>query len=81
MILEFSKRGGEHTSVENITLISDLVSNNLFPIAMCLILMWYIKGVQEKERDAMAEMSKVISENTIVMKDLQQIVKEHLCNK
>ena len=79
--MEVSNRGGEHTSVENITLVSDLVSNNLFPIAMCLILMWYIKGVQEKERDAMAEMSKVISENTSVMKDLQQIVKEHLCNK
>ena len=79
--MEVSNIGGEHTSVENITLVSDLVSNNLFPIAMCLILMWYIKGVQEKERDAMAEMSKVISENTSVMKDLQQIVKEHLCNK
>lgn len=42
--------------------------------------MWYIKGVQEKEREAVESMAKVIQENTAVMRELQTVVKEHLCN-
>lgn len=67
-------------STETITLITQLINNNLFPIAICIILMWYIKGIQEKEREAVESMSKVIQENTQVMRELQTIVKEHLCN-
>lgn len=67
-------------SAETLTLITQLINNNLFPIAVCLILMWYIKGVQEKEREAVEQMTKVIAENTQVMKELQAVVKEHLCN-
>lgn len=67
-------------SAETITLITQLINNNLFPIAICIILMWYIKGIQEKEREAVESMSKVIQENTQVMRELQTIVKEHLCS-
>lgn len=67
-------------SAETLTLITQLINNNLFPIAVCLILMLYIKSVQEKEREAVEQMTKVIAENTQVMKELQAVVKEHLCN-
>ncbi len=67
-------------SAETLTLITQLINNNLFPIAVCLILMWYIKGVQEKEREAVEKMTSVIAENTEVMRELQTVVKEHLCN-
>lgn len=67
-------------NTETITLVTQLINNNLFPIAICLILMWYIKGVQEKERESIEAMSKVIAENTTVMRELQTVVKEHLCN-
>lgn len=67
-------------SAETLTLITQLINNNLFPIAVCLVLMWYIKGVQEKEREAVEQMTKVIAENTQVMRELQTVVKEHLCN-
>lgn len=67
-------------SAETITLITQLINNNLFPIAVCLILMLYIKSVQEKEREAVESMTKVIQENTQVMRELQTVVKEHLCN-
>lgn len=67
-------------SAETLTLITQLINNNLFPIAVCLILMWYIKGVQEKEREAVEKMTSVIAENTEVMRELQSVVKEHLCN-
>jgi len=67
-------------TAETLDLITQLINNNLFPIAVCLILMWYIKGVQEKEREAVEKMTQVIAENTQVMKELQTVVKEHLCN-
>ena len=67
-------------TAETLTLITQLINNNLFPIAVCLILMWYIKGVQEKEREAVEKMTSVIAENTEVMRELQTVVKEHLCN-
>lgn len=67
-------------SAETIALITQLINNNLFPIAVCLILMIYIKSIQEKEREAVESMTKVIQENTQVMRELQTVVKEHLCN-
>lgn len=67
-------------TAETLDLITQLINNNLFPIAVCLILMWYIKGVQEKEREAVEKMTSVIAENTEVMRELQGVVKEHLCN-
>ncbi len=67
-------------TAETLALITQLINNNLFPIAVCLILMWYIKGVQEKEREAVEKMTSVIAENTEVMRELQSVVKEHLCN-
>lgn len=67
-------------TAETLDLITQLINNNLFPIAVCLILMWYIKGVQEKEREAVEKMTSVIAENTEVMRELQTVVKEHLCN-
>lgn len=67
-------------TAETLALITQLINNNLFPIAVCLILMFYIKGVQEKEREAVEKMTSVIAENTEVMRELQTVVKEHLCN-
>lgn len=67
-------------TAETLDLITQLINNNLFPIAVCLILMWYIKGVQEKEREAVEKMTSVIAENTEVMREMQTVVKEHLCN-
>lgn len=72
--------GGDSLSAETLDLITQLINNNLFPIAICLILMWYIKSIQEKEREAVESMTKVIQENTAVMRELQTVVKEHLCN-
>lgn len=66
---------------EFITLIANLINNNLFPIAMCIILVWYIKGENDRNRESMANLTKVIADNTATMKELQVIVREHLCNK
>lgn len=66
---------------EFITLIANLINNNLFPIAMCIVLVWYIKGEQDRNRASMDNLTRVISDNTATMKELQVIVREHLCNK
>lgn len=66
---------------EMISALTTLINNNLFPIAMCIILLWYIKGEQDKNRESMQQLTKVISDNTTTMKELQTIVKEHLCNR
>ena len=66
---------------EMINALTTLINNNLFPIAMCIILLWYIKGEQDKNRESMQQLTKVIGDNTATMKELQVIVKEHLCNK
>lgn len=66
---------------EFVQMIAGLINNNLFPIAMCIVLVWYIKGEQDKNRESMQQLTKVISDNTTTMKELQVIVKEHLCNK
>lgn len=67
-------------SAESIGLITNLISNQLFPIAICLILLWYIRDTQEKERETLESLGKVVQENTLVMRELQSVVKEHLCN-
>ena len=64
----------------DIGVITNLISNQLFPIAICLLLMWYIKGNQDKERETIESLGKVIQENHMVMRELQTVVKEHLCN-
>ena len=64
----------------DMNIIANLVSNQLFPIAICLLLMWYIKGNQDKERETLESLGKVVQENTMVMRELQTVVKEHLCN-
>lgn len=64
----------------DMNIIANLISNQLFPIAICLLLMWYIKGNQDKERETLESLGKIVQENTIVMRELQTVVKEHLCN-
>ena len=56
-----------------------LISNQLFPIAICLLLLWYINGNQERERSTLESLGKIVQENTLVMRELQTVVKDHLC--
>lgn len=59
--------------------IPNLISNQLFPIAICLLLLWYIKENQDKSRETLEQLGKIVQENTLVMRELQTVVKEHLC--
>lgn len=61
-------------------IIANLISNQLFPIAICLILLWYIRDTQEKERTTLETLGRIVQENTLVMRELQTVVREHLCD-
>ena len=50
--------------------ISDLISNTAFPIAAFLLLFWFIKDEQKANREELAKMSEVISNNTLVISKL-----------
>ena len=47
--------------------ILSLISNGLFPCAMCLLLFWYIKDEQKSTRD-------VIEKLTITIQELKDLI-------
>ena len=47
-----------------------LVTNLGFPIAVCLMLMWYIKDITVKHQDESKEFTDALNRNTIVLQKL-----------
>ena len=47
-------------SAEGVSMIANLIANQLFPIAICLILLWYIRDTQEKERQTLESLGKIV---------------------
>ena len=41
-----------------------------FPIAMCLLMFWYVTKKDETHRDEMNKMAEAVNNNTIVMQRL-----------
>ena len=54
----------------DVNAISTLLSNNAFPIVAFLLLFWFIKDEQAKNRDQIERLGEVISENTKVIATL-----------
>lgn len=46
------------------------ITNVGFPIAMCLILLWYIREQNTTHKDETASFVKAINKNTIVLQQL-----------
>lgn len=51
-------------------LITDLISNNLFPIAMCLILFWKMDKDEKQHEEETKHLTDVINNNTIVLEKI-----------
>lgn len=47
-----------------------LINNTVFPIAMCVMLCWYIKDQGEKHRDESAKFTEALNKNTQVLQRL-----------
>lgn len=41
-----------------------------FPIVMCLILMWYIKDLNEKHKEETKQFTEALNRNTLVLQKL-----------
>lgn len=53
--------------MEDFTTLSDLISNIGFPIAMCVIMAWYVYKMNEEHKEEVKNLSEAINNNTIVM--------------
>lgn len=50
--------------------IVQIVTQLGFPIAMCLLLFWYVTKKDEAHREEMNKMSEAVNNNTLVMQKL-----------
>lgn len=50
--------------------IMNLISSQGFPIAMCLILLYYVSNLQKTHKEEMDKMSTAINNNTAVIQRL-----------
>lgn len=57
----------EETEMDNIV---QIITQLGFPVAMCLLLFWYITKKDEAYREEMNKMSEAVNNNTIVMQKL-----------
>ena len=56
----------------------NLLSNYIFPVAMCVILLWKMEKDQERYRDDLNSMRDVIAKNTEVMTQLKTMLEKEL---
>ena len=50
--------------------ISELINNTVFPIAMCIILMYYVKDSNDKDNQKIDKITEALNNNTIVLTKL-----------
>lgn len=56
--------GAEITLVKEVT---QVISTVGFPIAICLILLWFIKDILEKHKDETNKFTESLNNNTLVL--------------
>ena len=55
---------------DTVNTVTGLISNVGFPIAMCLLLFWYVTKKDEAHREEMNKMAEAVNNNTVVMQKL-----------
>lgn len=51
-----------------------IISTVGFPIAMCVILMWYVKDLTDKHQQETKDFTKALNDNTSVIRKLCDIL-------
>lgn len=54
----------------DITAITQVISTVGFPIAMCCLMGYYIKYTEDRHREEVSELTKAVSNNTLVLQKL-----------
>lgn len=54
----------------------NLISNYIFPVAMCLILVWKMERDQDRYRQDLNTLREVIEKNTEIMSEIKGVISE-----
>lgn len=54
--------------------IVNIISTVGFPIAVCIILMWYVKDLTDKRQEETKEFTKALNDNTSILRKLCDIL-------
>lgn len=61
--------------MEALTVITNLISNVGFPIAMCLVMLYYAKKQQDSHKEEMEHLRQSLDNNTEAIKELKYRIK------
>ena len=64
--------------MENIDIITQLITNIGFPVAMCIMMFWFLTKEQEVHKQEMLELKDVIARNNEVLASLKQLIEDKL---
>lgn len=64
--------------MENIDIITQLITNIGFPVAMCVMMFWFLTKEQEVHKQEMLELKDVIARNNEVLASLKQLIEDKL---
>ena len=64
--------------MEYIDVVVQAISTIGFPIAMCLIMFWFLNKEQETHKAEMLELKDVIARNNEVLAGLKQLIEDRL---
>jgi hypothetical protein len=59
----------------DLEIVLQAISTIGFPIAACVGLFWYLNAERESHKEEMAEVTKALSDNTLVMQELKTMLK------
>jgi hypothetical protein len=63
-------------NMEALTGITTVISTVGFPIAICLILLWYIYKLSEMHKSETKEFTEALNKNTLALQKLSDIISE-----
>lgn len=64
--------------MEYVDVIVQVISTIGFPIAMCLIMFWFLNKEQETHKQEMLELKDVLAQNNNVLVGLKQLLEDKL---
>ena len=64
--------------MEYAEIIVQAISTVGFPIAMCIIMFWFLNKEQETHKSEMLDLKEVIARNNEILAELKQIISDKL---
>ena len=64
--------------MDSLDIIIQAVSTVGFPIAMCVLMFWFLNKEQQTHKDEMNEMKDVIARNNEVLASIKQLIEDKL---